>query len=112
VLIVTADHGQQPDEEAVDGYGIDPKAISADMISEFGPIVRTIRPTQVFLKEDEMELRDVAIEDVARWLFDYRLQDNTIDPRRLVSGAGEFEPDDRLFDMVVPTTLLLDISCG
>jgi arylsulfatase A-like enzyme len=112
VLIVTADHGQQPDEEAVDGYGIDPKAISADMVSEFGPIVRTIRPTQAFLKEDEMESRDVAIEDIARWLFDYRLQDNTIDPRVLVAGAGQFEPDDRLFDMVVPTNLLLDISCG
>lgn len=111
-LVVTADHGQQPDESAVDGYGIDPKAISADMVSEFGPIVRTIRPTQVFLEEDEMQARDVAVDDVARWLGDYRLEDNTDDPRALVSGVGQFERGDRLFDMAVPTKLLLDTSCG
>jgi arylsulfatase A-like enzyme len=111
-VVVTADHGQQPDEDAVNGYGIDPKAISADMVSEFGPIVRTVRPTQVFLNEEVMRARNVSVEEVARWLADYRLEDNTDDPRALVGGAGVFERGDRLFDMIVPSKLLSEISCG
>jgi arylsulfatase A-like enzyme len=112
ILVVTADHGQQPDEADIDGYGIDPKAISADMTNEFGPIVRTIRPTQAFLKEDVMEDRGVSVDEVARWLGDYRLEDNTDDARTLIGGVGLFEPTDRLFAFAVPTNLLLDISCG
>jgi arylsulfatase A-like enzyme len=111
-VVVTADHGQQPDEDAIGGYGIDPKEISADMIAEFGPIVRTVRPTQAFLKEDEMRALGVTVDDVARWLADYRLEDNTDDPRVLVAGAGEFERGDRLFEMVLPSRLLSGIDCG
>jgi arylsulfatase A-like enzyme len=111
VVVVTADHGQQPDEGAIGGYGIDPKAISADITAEFGPIVRTVRPTQLFLEEDEMDKRSVTVDEVARWLADYRLEDNTDDPRVLVAGAGEFERGDRLFAMVLPSHLLAEISC-
>jgi arylsulfatase A-like enzyme len=111
VVVVTADHGQQPDEDAIGGYGIDPKAISADITAEFGPVVRTVRPTQLFLEEDEMKKRSVSVDEVARWLADYRLEDNTDDPRDLVAGAGQFERGDRLFAMVLPSRLLPSISC-
>jgi hypothetical protein len=49
---------------------------------------------------------------VARWLADYRVEDNTDDPRVLLAGAGSFERTDRLFDMVLPSRLLSEISCG
>jgi arylsulfatase A-like enzyme len=111
VVVVTADHGQQPDAAAVDGYGINPKILAADLQAEFGPIVRTIRPTQAFLLEDEMDERGVSLERVATWLADYRLEDNTDDPRVLVAGAGSFDRSDRLFDMVVPSNFLSEVAC-
>ena len=112
IVVVTADHGQQPDADAVGGYGINPKVISADMEAEFGPVVRTIRPTQAFLEEEEMAQRSITVDAVARWLADYRVEDNTDDPRVLLAGAGSFERTDRLFDMVLPSRLLSEISCG
>jgi arylsulfatase A-like enzyme len=111
VLVVTADHGQQPDEDAIGGYGIDPKEIIADIEAEFGPVVRTLRPTQMFLDQGEMADRDVTTEEVAEWLGGYRLEDNTNGPPDLVAGAA-FESDDRLFDMVIPSELLSEIACG
>jgi arylsulfatase A-like enzyme len=111
VVVVTADHGQQPDADAIGGYGINPKALSADVQAQFGPIVRTVRPTQVFLVEEEMAKREETVEEVAKWLADYRVEDNTDDPRVLVGGAGAFDRTDRLFDMVAPSKVLDEISC-
>jgi arylsulfatase A-like enzyme len=111
VLVVTADHGQQPDAEAIDGYGINPRDILNDMNEEFGPIVRAVWPTEVFLFDDQMKERDVTVEDVATFLADYRLRDNTLDPRFLVGGAGEFEAEDKLFAMSIPSRLLESLDC-
>jgi arylsulfatase A-like enzyme len=112
VLVVTADHGQQPDAKAIDGYGIDPREIENDLDEEFGPITRAVWPTEAFLLEDEMEERGVTVEDVARFLGDYRLVDNTQRPDMVVGGAGQFEPNSRLFDMVIPARMLPGIACG
>jgi hypothetical protein len=112
VLVVTADHGQQPDAKAIDGYGIDPREIENDLDAEFGPITRAVWPTEAFLLEDEMEERGVTVEDVARFLGDYRLVDNTQRPDMVVGGAGEFGPSSRLFDMVIPARMLPDLACG
>lgn len=111
VLAVTADHGQQPDASDVNGYGIDPREVEADMRDEFGPIVRAVWPTEVFLLEDAMAARDVSVEEVARWLGDYRLADNTQRPDFLLGGQGKFHAQDRLFAMAIPSKLLREVSC-
>jgi arylsulfatase A-like enzyme len=111
VVVVTADHGQQPDDSDIGGYGINPKEIIADVEREFGRIVFNLRPTQMFLDEDAMRERGVTLDEVARWLADYRLEDNTGDPRILIAGAGEFDRDDRLFDLVAPSEVLADMTC-
>ncbi len=110
-IVVTADHGQQPDAADVGGVGIDPTEIEADLDEEFGPITRAVWPTEAFLLEDEMAERGVTVEEVARFLGDYRLADNTQRPDMVVGGAGDFEPDTRLFDMVIPASMLPSLRC-
>jgi arylsulfatase A-like enzyme len=107
VVVVTADHGQQPDAADIDGYGIDPNEVKADIDAEFGPVTRAVWPTEVFLLDDEMDDRGVTPADVARFLQDYRLQDNLEDD----SFTGSLEASDHLFDMALPASMLPSITC-
>jgi len=111
-VVVTADHGQQPDAEVVDGYGIDPKEVKRDLDDEFGAITRAVWPTEVFLDETALDREGVTIHEVARFLGDYRLAANTQRPDMLLTGAGRFGPRDRLFSMAVPARLLPELDCG
>ncbi|HEU4481001.1 MAG TPA: alkaline phosphatase family protein [Actinomycetota bacterium] len=107
VVVVTADHGQQPDSAAVDGYGIDPNEVERDIDEAFGPITRAVWPTEAFLLEDAMEERGVTVDEVARWLADYRIEANNHDGDEL----GRFSSSDRAFEMVIPSRMLTDITC-
>ena len=112
VIVITADHGQQPDADAIDGYGINPKEVLADIDRRFGDVSLNLRPTQLFLDEDALAREGVTVQEVARFLSDYRLQDNAADPRQVIAGAGSFEPADRLFEFVAPSSMLDDFDCG
>ncbi len=107
-VVVTADHGQQPDANVVEGYGIDPKEVERDLDEEFGAITRKVWPTEVFFHPDVT----VNSAEVARFLGNYRLADNTQRPDMLLTGAGRFDPEDRLFQMAIPSRMLPDLRCG
>ena len=111
-VVVTADHGQQPDARAVDGYGIDPKEVARDVDAEFGPITRAVWPTEVFLHDDVMSREGVTLEEVSRFLSDYRMAENTQRPDMLVGGAGRFGPRDTLFELAMPSRLIPGLACG
>ena len=112
LMVVTADHGQQPDAPAIDGYGIDPSEVADDIDQEFGAITRAVWPTEIFLYPDKAEANDVSIADVASFLGDYRLADNTIRPDLRIAGSGVFEPRDRIFQMAIPARLLPRVDCN
>lgn len=111
-MVLTADHGQQPDASAVNGYAIDPNETVRDINAQFGPIARTVWPTEAFLYEDSMRQRGVSVGDVARFLDAYTLADNTRRPDIAVAGAGELDPADRLFTMAIPSAMLPSVSCA
>jgi len=111
VIIVTADHGQQPDAAAVDGYGIDPTELFADVVQRFGPVVQDVAPTEIFLDEDALAQGDHSIEDVARFLGNYRLRDNAEGFFEQLFGSGKFSAGDRLLQMAVPATMLTRTDC-
>jgi arylsulfatase A-like enzyme len=111
VVVVTADHGQQPDEADIDSYGIDPNELEDDLESAFGPITQAAWPTEVFLDDDAMAARGVTVEEVARWLGGYELRDNTSRPDVMLGGAGRFEGGQRLFSLAIPSRLLPELEC-
>ncbi|MDQ4024418.1 MAG: alkaline phosphatase family protein [Actinomycetota bacterium] len=108
VVIVTADHGQQPDAAAIDGFGIDPNEVERDIDAAFGPVTDAVWPTEVFLDDEAMGQEDVTAEEVARWLGDYRVEDN--DPAE--GEGGRFDGADRVFAMAIPAAGLPDLDCG
>jgi arylsulfatase A-like enzyme len=108
VMIVTADHGQQPDEADIDSYGIAPKEIAADIDDEFGTIVQSVWPTQIFLDDAAMKAEGVTTPDVARWLYNYTIEDNATES----SDYGRFDSDDRVLSMAIPAGLLADLDCS
>lgn len=100
LLVLTADHGQQPDAAAVGGYGIDPRELEDDIDAEFGPVTQAAWPTEIFLKDGG------RADDVAAWLEGYTLGDNR-DP----DGVSEMPDDTRLFELAIPSRLLPEIAC-
>ena len=112
VIVLTADHGQQPDAPDIDGYGIDPNELESDIAAEFGPVLEAMWPTEAFVDHDVMRARGVTEEDIARFIADYRLRDNTARPDVAVAGAGSIDPDDRLYDMAIPSRLLPGLRCA
>jgi hypothetical protein len=106
-VVLTADHGQQPDAPDIDAYGINPRQVEEDIDAEFGPITRAVWPTEVFLLEDEMQRLDVSVEEVAEFLGRYTVGDNRTEDR----FTGRFDDPDRIFDLAIPAKRLEDISC-
>lgn len=111
VVVMTADHGLQPAAEAVDAFGIDSNEMMRDIRKRFGAVVQDIAPTEVFLDEGALDSRGYTVEDVARFVGDYRLGDNATSLGAQVFGAGSFDPYDRLMAMAVPSRLLPEVSC-
>lgn len=111
VVVMTADHGQQPTADAVDAYGIDSNRLFADLEDRFGPVIQDVAPTEIFVDEDALDDAGHTIEDVARFLGDYRLGDNATNLSQEVFGAGSYDPFDRLMAMSVPSRLLSEVSC-
>ena len=111
VVIVTADHGMQPDTDDIGAYAIDPNEIERDIAVRFGPVVRSVWPTQAFLLDDVMAEVGVSDDDVARFLSDYRLRDNATTPALEAAGKGSSRPEDLLFELAVPSDTLASATC-
>jgi arylsulfatase A-like enzyme len=111
VIVVTADHGQQPDVADIDSYAVDPDEVEADLERHFGPVVDGVFPTGVFLEQKAARERGVTAGEIARWLSDYRLAENTSDRNIRAEGAGSFDPQDRIFELAIPSQLLPMIDC-
>lgn len=73
VMIVTADHGQQPDAEATNGWPIFMTELVKDLAEYVGIPERELEGTAagMFVLQD-----GVSYEQVAEFLVDYRIEDN------------------------------------
>ena len=111
VVIVTADHGQQPDQGALDSYGIDSNEMTVDIEREFGPVVVDISPTEVFLDLELLADTGHTVDDVARFVGDYRIRDNATSFGVQSFGSGRYAPGDRVMEMAVPSRLLTETEC-
>jgi hypothetical protein len=111
MVVMTSDHGQQPSADALGSFGIDSNELMADLGREFGPVVQDVAPTEAFIDEQAAADRGVTIDEIARFLADYRLGDNSTSIAQQVLGSGNFSSADRVFGMAVPSRLLADPTC-
>jgi predicted AlkP superfamily pyrophosphatase or phosphodiesterase len=102
VLILTADHGVNPEDPAAFPISID--RLSADLRAAFdddddAPAIQRIRPTQIWVNEAELIANGHSVGEVARYLNGYTRAEN--------GGSG----DDRVFAAAFPSGILSALPC-
>ncbi len=76
VLAYTADHGQTPLPETTGGLRIHPDVLGQDVDAYFGrEIVQKVTPSGLFLDRGAMDVAGITLEDVARFVGEYRYGD-------------------------------------
>jgi hypothetical protein len=79
-LIVTADHGQCPLPDSVNGVRLDPIQLEDVINREFGgslfPIVEYVAPSEIYLHRDRLWQSGASIDDIAAFLRDYTYRKN------------------------------------
>jgi predicted AlkP superfamily pyrophosphatase or phosphodiesterase len=76
VLMVSADHGQEPLPETFGGWRIASGELEDDIEARFGPVVRKITTVEIYLEPETLERAEVDPVEIARWLGTYTVGDN------------------------------------
>lgn len=110
VLAFTADHGQTPLPETTGGLRIHPDILGTNVDEYFGhPIVQKVTPDGIFLDREAMAAEGITLEDVARFVGDYRYGDGL--PRD--ADRSKISKDDlerRVFAAAFPGDYLGDLT--
>ena len=111
-LIVTADHGQCPLPDDVDGVRLDPVQLAEEIDQRFGgelvTTVQSVVPSEIYLHEGVLRVNGATIDDVAVGLRDYRYRQN-IGPYVPQSAIEQELLDTREFSAVFSTTYLASL---
>lgn len=103
VLILTADHGQQPDALKVGAWPVSTDELTSDLARHFEvdeSVVLRWRPSGLWLDSDQLDQVGVSMKEVGRYLMDYSLEDNLSEPEKLPE-AFEDRLDERIFETVL-----------
>ncbi|MGH2699198.1 MAG: alkaline phosphatase family protein [Actinomycetota bacterium] len=105
VLMIGADHGQQPLAQSVGGWMINSKELERDLIAEFDSDF-TVRSHYV----NAVEPHELDLEEVARWLGTYTIGDNI--PRGIPGAdrVGRGRLAERVFAGAFPIAYLGELT--
>ena len=96
ILLISADHGQQPLPDLNGGWRINTGEVKEDIEERFGPVVEKVTPADIFLDMDAMGREGWAPADVARYLGTYTVRDSIPEGR----PGSDLVPEGRLDDLV------------
>lgn len=114
VMMLTADHGQTLFPKDSGAWPIRGGELAADLNRRFDPsadgvdLIDRVGASGIYVNTDQLE--DVTLNEIARWVGDYRLSENLKDSEE-VPGYYEGERDDRIFDAVLVRGKLVVPSC-
>lgn len=112
VVAITADHGQQPEAEALGSWPIALAEMAADAARHFGTtpdeLFDDFRPTGMWLDRGELDRVGIAAGDVAAYLTGYTLGDN-VRERDEVPAAYRDRTSERLVAAAFPTARVDDV---
>lgn len=97
LLVISADHGQQPLPELEGGWRINTGEVKSDIEAQFGPVVEKVTPADIFLDMDAMGREGWEPEDVARYLGTYTVADSIPEGKPGADLVPEGRMDDRVF---------------
>ena len=110
MLALTADHGQTPKPETTGGLRVHPDLLGRVVDEYFGrSIVQKVTPSGMFLHLDLLEEEGITLEEVARFIGDYRYGDGL--PKDADRAAIPEETlNERVFAAALPSTFLSDLT--
>ena len=106
VMVVTADHGQQPQAQSVGGWIIDGKELEGDVQRAFDVKV-SVRSHQLNVTS---RVSPETIEEIARFLGTYTIGDNIPEGARSAGRVSEARRAEGLFAGAFPTAWLWDLT--
>jgi hypothetical protein len=102
VAVITADHGQTPNPFTTGGLRVDRDEVGRDVDRYFErPIVQEDSPDDLYLDVEAMREAGITLEDVARFLGDYRYRDGAA-PGTDLSEVPEEVLNRRVFAAALP----------
>ncbi|HEX2296889.1 MAG TPA: alkaline phosphatase family protein [Actinomycetota bacterium] len=106
LLVLSADHGQQPLPDLYGGWRINTGEVEADIEERFGDVIDQVTPADVFLDMDAMAREGWEPEDVARYLGAYTVADSIPEGQPGADLVPEGRLDDRVFAAAFSTGFL------
>jgi arylsulfatase A-like enzyme len=106
LLVVSADHGQQPLPDLHGGWRINTGEVKKDIEARFGTVVEKVTPADIFLDMDAMGREGWEPSDVARYLATYTVADSIPEGRPGIDLIPEGRLDDRVFAAAFSTGFL------
>lgn len=109
VMIVTADHGQQPIASAIDAWPISVQEMAADLAAHFEleeELVQETRVTGLWLDQVALESVGGSIDEVAEFLLDYTIEDNAQDD---IPAEYRSRRSEKIIQTILPSEQLADI---
>ena len=97
LLMVSADHGQQPLPDYVGGWRINTNEFEADIEAEFGDVVEKSSPIDVYMDMDALEEEGIDLDEVAEWVAGYTIGENVPEYRPGLDRVPESRMDDTVF---------------
>jgi predicted AlkP superfamily pyrophosphatase or phosphodiesterase len=109
VIVISADHGQQPIPEVAGGWRIDLIEVERDIELRFGRVVEQATPADLFIDTEALERSGHSLEQIARYLGTYTIGDSI--PRDVpLNVVPEARLDDRVFAGVFTTDYLSGLT--
>jgi hypothetical protein len=112
VMLLTADHGTQRDPETSGAFMIDIKKIESGLIETFDDadevrLVQKVRPTEIWLDQDELRDNRATLAEVSQWLLGLT-QEQTFKNQNLPEPGNEGET---VFAAALPSSILSALPC-
>lgn len=103
VLVLTADHGAQRDPAITGAHPVSPRVLEEKIEGKFGPIIKGIRPTMVWLNAGAMNDGNVTEAEVSEYMLS-------------LSEAELPDPEDpggpeKMYQAVFPSSMFKKLSC-
>jgi predicted AlkP superfamily pyrophosphatase or phosphodiesterase len=110
LLVVTADHGQEPLPELSGGWRIGIPELERDIEAAFGPICKKVTTLDLQLDMEVVERNGVDLTEVAEFFSTYSLGDNIPQGAPGVSRVPAGRLGEPLFAGAFPTGFLQDLT--
>ncbi len=111
IIMISADHGQQPVPEVTGGWRINSAELGADIKERFGEdVVTKVTPVDVYVDLEVVAEEDVDIDEIASFLGTYTIGDNVPAEQPGADRVPEARLEETVFAGVFSTDYLSSLT--